>query len=98
MRNVRSTLLAIVVAFALLGAATSPVYADGGPDELVPAALPGVATAPDLPVVFIDAEPALVAPIVFTDSDPVAVVRFVSQAGGGSTDYFDPGDPGLPPD
>ena len=97
MRNVRSTLLAIVVAFALLGAATSPVYADDGPGQLVPSALPDAAIAPMLPVVF-DADPILVAPIVFTDSDPIQILPFVPEAVGGIVNAFDPGDPGLPPD
>jgi hypothetical protein len=97
MRNVlSSTLLAIVVAFALLGAATSPAYADG-PDEFAPAALPDAA-APSLPVVFTDEEPVRITPIVFTDTDPAQVLAFVPEAVGAVVDMFDPGDPGLPPD
>ena len=98
MRNVRSTLLAIVVAFALLGAATSPVYADDGPDQLVPSALPDASVTPALPLVFIAADPILVAPIVFTASDPIQILPFVPEAVGGIVNAFDPGDPGLPPD
>jgi hypothetical protein len=97
MRNVlSSTLLAIVVAFALLGAATSPAYADG-PDEFAPAALPDAA-APSLPVVFTDTDPIAVAPIVFTDSAPIQILPSVPEAVGAIVDMFDPGDPGLPPD
>ena len=84
MRNVRSMLLAIVVAFALVGAASSTAYAFD-PVELVPSALPDPA-APSTPA-------------VFTDNDPVAALGIATLAGGGaSKDYFDPGDPGLPPD
>jgi len=84
MRNVRSTLLAIVVAFALLGAASSVAYADD-PVDGVPSALPDAATPS--------------APAVFTNTDPVAVLGLALPAGGSANiDFFDPGDPGLPPD
>ena len=85
MRNVRSTLLVILAALALLITVGSPANADDGPNALVASAFPDADAATLVPIVVIYVDPSQVGPIA---------VEVVSQIG----HSVDPGDPGLPPD